>query len=98
MHCLSSSSWTPVMTRDMFDSKFYGTPSVATSPPLFCHTLSFALCDLKKFPETSEQIHKWTLDAARDRGRKIGRQQEMNGWIDGESEGRWRLREEREKC
>lgn len=38
------------------------------------------------------------LDAARDGDRKIGRQQEMNGWIDGESEGRWRQREEREKC
>lgn len=35
------------------------------------------------------------LDAAKDGDRKIGRQREMNGWIDGESEGRWRQREER---
>lgn len=49
-------------------------------------------------PRALHKIHTWTQQAARDGGRKKGRQQGMNGWIDGESEGRWRQREEREKC
>lgn len=56
---------------------------------------SFAVHNLKEFTRSSAQIQTWPLDAAKDGDRKIGRRQEMNGWIDGESEGRWRQREER---
>lgn len=83
---------------DRFDYKSFEASSVSTSPTFQCQAPSFALYSLKEFTQSSEQIHTRALEAARDGGRKKGRQQGMNGWIDGESEGRWRQREEREKC